>query len=243
MKAMIFAAGLGSRLNNLTRDIPKALVPVNGKPMLENLILRLISYNIRDIIINVHHFGYKIISFVESKKNFGINITFSAEDELLDTGGGIRKARGFFSSDEPFLVHNVDIISDLDIQMLLETHKAKKPLATLAVRERETSRYLLFNEQMNLRGWESVKENKKIIPILTNEKLKRFSFMGIQILSPEIFDYFPAAEKFSIIEAYLNILKNGGNIIGNNCSAGFWFDLGTSRRIKSAEKWLNENIW
>jgi NDP-sugar pyrophosphorylase family protein len=242
MKAMIFAAGLGSRLNELTKNTPKALVSLNGKPLLEHLILRLISFNIRDIIINVHHFADKIISFVESNDNFGIDITFSIENELLNTGGGIKKARGFFDSNEPFLVHNVDVICGVDYIDLLKKHKESGSLATLAIRKRPTSRFLLFDDQMILRGWESLQEKRKIIPIITNEVLTQFSFMGVQILNPEIFSFLPLEKKFSIIEAYLKIIKNSGKIMGKNYSSTYWFDLGTKQRIETAENFLTNSI-
>ncbi len=237
---MIFAAGLGTRLNELTRDIPKALVPFNGKPLLEHLISRLISFDIRDIIINVHHFSEKIISFVKSKNSFGINITFSMEDRLLDTGGGLKKARDFFIDDEPFLVHNVDVMTSLDYFELLHEFKKNRSFATLAVRKRDTSRYLLFDDGMVLRGWESVKENKKIIPFKNSGRLTRYSFMGIQIICPEIFNHFPEKEIFSIIDLYLNIIKKGGMITGLNAGEAFWYDLGTMERIREAEALLHK---
>ena len=234
MRAMIFAAGLGTRLNELTRDIPKALVLFKGRPLLEHLILRLISFDIRDIIINVHHFPEKIISFVKSKNSFGINISFSVEDRLLDTGGGLKKAQDFFRGDEPFLVHNVDVMTSLNYFELLHEFKKGRTYAALAVRKRETSRYLLFDDGMVLRGWESIKENKKIIPFKNSGSLTRYSFMGIQIMSPMIFNHFPEKEKFSIIDVYLNIIAKGGVITGLDAGETFWFDLGTNDRIKEA---------
>ena len=236
---MIFAAGLGTRLNALTRETPKALVPLNGKALLEHCIIRLKSFGINDIMINVHHFPDKIISFVKSKNSFDINISFSVEDDLLDTGGGLKKARDFFKNEEPFLVQNVDVLTSLDYGEMLKTYNKTRPLALLAVRKRDTARYLLFDEKMDLKGWESVKEKKKIIPRPTVDRLSRFSFMGIQIISPLIFDYFPEKEIFSIIEAYLHILEKGGHISGMDYSGDYWFDLGTPERIKEAEKFID----
>ncbi len=235
---MIFAAGMGSRLNDMTREKPKALVSLMDKPMLEHLLLRLISIGIKDIIINVHHFSDKIISFVRSKNDFGINISFSIENTLLDTGGGLKRAQHFFISDEPFLVHNADVMTMLDYNKLLSQYYKTPALAMLAVRKRQTSRYLLFDEGMALCGWESVKERKKIIPVEKDKKLERFSFMGIQIISPQIFEHFPHKDKFSLIEAYLSVLEKGGRINGYDASACDWFDLGTAQRIKEAESFL-----
>ncbi|MGB1243748.1 MAG: sugar phosphate nucleotidyltransferase, partial [Chitinophagales bacterium] len=159
MKAMIFAAGLGTRLRPLTNDKPKALVEVNGKPLLEIVILQLKRYGFRDIVVNVHYFAKQIIRFLEAKNNFGIHIQISDEsDLLLETGGGLQKAKHFLcSDDEPFLVHNVDILSDINLKALYQSHLEGSPLATLVVRNRKTSRYLLFDETNRLCGWKNVK--------------------------------------------------------------------------------------
>ena len=152
MKAMIFAAGLGTRLKPLTDHMPKALVPVAGKPMLEHVIEKLKASGFNEIVINVHHFGNQIIDFLKEKDNFGIQIWISDEtEELLDTGGGIKKAAHFF--DEPFLVHNADILSNVNLKDLYEFHQASKNDATLLVSPRKTVRYLLFNEENRLCGW------------------------------------------------------------------------------------------
>ncbi|MEA4809211.1 sugar phosphate nucleotidyltransferase, partial [Macellibacteroides fermentans] len=154
MKAMIFAAGTGSRLKPYTDHIPKALIPIDGKPMLEHIILKLKAAGFTEIIINVHHLGEQIIEFLAGKDNFGITIHISDErDYLLDTGGGIKHAAQFLQGDEPFLVHNVDIISNVDLKALYQHHLDTNPLATLLVSKRDTSRYLLFNKENKLSGW------------------------------------------------------------------------------------------
>ena len=147
MKAMIFAAGLGTRLKPLTDRMPKALVPVNGIPMLQHVILKLKQAGCTEIVINIHHFGEQIIDFLQAHQNFGITVHISDErEELLDTGGGIKKAIPFFSGNEPFLVHNVDILSDTDLKALYDYHRQSINDATLLVSQRETSRYLLFDK-------------------------------------------------------------------------------------------------
>ena len=155
MKAMIFAAGLGSRLKPLTDTMPKALVPVAGRPMLEHVILKLKASGFTEIVINIHHFGEQIIDFLKANNDFGLTLHISDErDLLLDTGGGIRKARRFFeNSDEPFLVHNVDILSDMNLKELYDFHLRNGSVATLLASRRKTSRYLLFDVERRLRGW------------------------------------------------------------------------------------------
>ena len=154
MKAMIFAAGLGTRLKPLTDSTPKALLPINGKPMLEHVILKLKDAGFHQIAINVHHLGDQIINFLAANNNFGIQIHISDErDYLLDTGGGIKHAAAFLQGNEPFLIHNVDILSDIDLRALYNHHIETNPLATLLVSKRNTSRYLLFNKENKLCGW------------------------------------------------------------------------------------------
>lgn len=155
MKAMIFAAGLGTRLRPLTNDRPKALVEVGGKPMLEHVITRMIDAGFEDITVNIHHFGQKIIDFLDAKNNFGINIHISDErDLLLDTGGGILKAKKFLDGNEPFLVHNADILTSLDLKAFYDWHcKDTDTVASLLVKHRDTARYLLFDHNDKLKGW------------------------------------------------------------------------------------------
>ena len=155
MKAMIFAAGLGSRLKPLTDTMPKAMVPIAGRPMLEHVILKLKAAGFTEIVINIHHFGDQILDFLKANGNFGLTIHISDERELLlDTGGGVRKARPFFeNSDEPFLIHNVDILSDVNLKELYDYHLQSGAVATLLASRRKTSRYLLFDMDKRLCGW------------------------------------------------------------------------------------------
>ena len=210
MKAMIFAAGLGSRLKPLTDTMPKALVPVAGCPMLEHVILKLKASGITEIVINIHHFGEQIIDFLKTNNDFGLTIHISDErDRLLDTGGGIRKARLFFeNSGEPFLVHNVDILSDMNLKELYDFHMQSGSVATLLASRRTTSRYLLFDTERKLRGWIN-KDTGQVKPegFHYDESLYReYAFSGIHVFSPAVFRLMEAPRwegKFSIMDFYL----------------------------------------
>ena len=210
MKAMIFAAGLGSRLKPLTDTMPKALVPVAGCPMLEHVILKLKASGFTEIVINIHHFGEQIIDFLKTNNDFGLTIHISDErDRLLDTGGGIRKARLFFeNSGEPFLVHNVDILSDMNLKELYDFHMQSGSVATLLASRRTTSRYLLFDTERKLRGWKN-KDTGQVKPegFHYDESLYReYAFSGIHVFSPAVFRLMEAPRwegKFSIMDFYL----------------------------------------
>ena len=210
MKAMIFAAGLGSRLKPLTDTMPKALVPVAGCPMLEHVILKLKASGFTEIVINIHHFGEQIIDFLKTNNDFGLTIHISDErDRLLDTGGGIRKARLFFeNSGEPFLVHNVDILSDMNLKELYDFHMQSWSVATLLACRRTTSRYLLFDTERKLRGWIN-KDTGQVKPegFHYDESLYReCAFSGIHVFSPAVFRLMEAPRwegKFSIMDFYL----------------------------------------
>lgn len=206
MKALIFAAGLGTRLKPLTDTMPKALVPIDGKPLLEHVILKLKAAGFNQIIVNVHHFPDQIIEFLKSKNNFDLRIEISDErDKLLDTGGGVKKAKWFFDDGKPFLVHNVDILSNIDLQSLYQQHLETSPLATLVVSERDTFRYFLFDKEARLKGWINEKTGEVRPDHLANTQLfNKLAFSGIQVLSPEVFklmDHFP--DYFSIVDFYL----------------------------------------
>ena len=206
MKALIFAAGLGTRLKPLTDTMPKALVPIDGKPLLEHVILKLKAAGFNQIIVNVHHFPDQIIEFLKSKNNFDLRIEISDErDKLLDTGGGVKKAKWFFDDGKPFLVHNVDILSNIDLQLLYQQYLETSPLATLVVSERDTFRYFLFDKEARLKGWINEKTGEVRPENLTNTELfNKLAFSGIQVLSPDVFklmDHFP--DHFSIVDFYL----------------------------------------
>ncbi len=237
MKAMILAAGLGTRLGSLTKDRPKALVPFGGKPMLEGLILRLKEQGFDNLLINVHHHAEQIMQFVEEHQGFGVNIRFSHEKEaLLDTGGAIAFAKDFFRGNEPVLVHNVDVYSDTDFKQLLSFHNQKQSLATLVVRKRESSRKLLFDQEMKLKGWENLKTGEKKWVANPYNNAVSMAYSGIYIVSPGFAEMlFPG--KYSIIDVWLE-MAFGSLICGWIDNYSRWYDLGSSDRIENAEKGL-----
>jgi len=239
---MIFAAGLGTRLKPLTNSTPKALVKIHGKPMLEWTILRLKQFNVREIIINVHHFSDQVIDFLQSKNNFGIHIEISHEQELLDTGGGLKKAAWFFSDADTVLLHNCDVLSTIDLNKMYEQHIKSNADATLAVRTRKTNRYLLFDTSNKLVGWKSKKEQKTIWvnkPVINSREL---SFCGIHIISVNFLEYLSNQIKIPIIEEYLR-LANMFNIYAFNSNEYDWLDLGRKESINLATDILDSSYF
>lgn len=248
MKAMIFAAGLGSRLKPLTDTMPKALVPIAGRPMLEHVILKLKASGFTEIVINIHHFGEQILDFLKANDNFGLIIHISDErDLLLDTGGGIRKARSFFdNSDEPFLVHNVDILSDMKLKELYDSHLQQNgAVATLLASRRETSRYLLFDTDQRLCGWIN-KDMGQVKPegfLYDRSLYQEYAFSGIHVLSPAIFRFMDTPRwegKFSIMDFYLATCQQvnySGYLIGNLQL----IDIGKPDTLAKAEEFLYQS--
>ena len=236
MKAMILAAGLGTRLRPLTDTLPKALLPIAGRPMLEHVIRRLKRFGVDAIIINVHHHPQQIIDFVREKNDFGIRIEVSVEDELLDTGGGLQRAAWFFDDGAPFLVHNVDVLTDLDLGAMLEQHRQSGALATLAVRQRQTSRYLLFRrDDLQLAGWHSTKTGEMRWASQPVEEPLFLSFMGIHALSPAILPRLDQASPFPILPAYLRLAAAGQPIRGFRADSCRWLDLGRPENLSQVE--------
>jgi NDP-sugar pyrophosphorylase family protein len=209
MKALIFAAGLGTRLKPLTDTMPKALVPINGTPLLELVLRKLIASGFDEIIINVHHFADQIIDFVKRNNSFGVHIEISDErDALVETGGGIKKASWFFDDGEPFLVHNVDILSNIDLKGLYDYHLSHNGIATVVVSNRDTARYLLFDSNLRLNGWTNIKtgEVKSPFETLDVSSCQRLAFSGIHVISPKVFDLMSGWNgKFSVIDFYLEV--------------------------------------
>ena len=211
MNAFIFAAGLGTRLKPLTDTMPKALVPVAGKPLLAHVVEKLKAAGCKKIVINIHHFGDMIVDYVKSQGNFGIDIVFSDEREmLLETGGAIKHAVELLGN-EPFLIHNVDILSNVDIKALWEEHLNSGSAATLLVSKRSSSRALLFDAESNLTAWtnKTTGEVKTPYESVDIASLEELAFSGIHVFSPSLFKYFGEyPEKFSIIDFYLNTCKS-----------------------------------
>lgn len=242
MKAMIFAAGLGTRLKPLTDHMPKALVPVAGRPMLEHVILKLKAAGFNELVINIHHFGEQILDFLRANQNFGLTIHISDErDCLLDTGGGIRKAEPFFRGNEPFLVHNVDILSDTDLKALYEYHRQSENDATLLASRRKTVRYLLFDDEKRLCGWIN-KDTLQTKPegfAYNPEHHREYAFSGIHVISPSLFHYMDErwTGKFSIMDFYLQTCREA-RIGGRLPNTLRLIDIGKPKTLTQAEKFL-----
>lgn len=244
MKAMIFAAGLGTRLKPLTDHMPKALVPVAGKPMLEHVIGKLKAAGFDEIVINVHHFAEQIIEFLKKNHDFGIKIWISDETEmLLDTGGGIKEASSFFSGNEPFLVHNVDILSNTDLKSLYAYHSESGNDATLLVSPRKTVRYILFDGEDRLCGWVN-KDTLQTKPegfVYQPAVQKEYAFSGIHVISPTLFNYMGEnwSGKFSIMDFYLQTCREAR--IGGYAKEDLQLiDIGKPETLAKAEEFIKE---
>jgi len=264
MKAMILAAGLGTRLRPLTDTRPKALVEIAGRTLLEITITRLRAFGITEVIINVHHFADLVIDYLKSNKNFGMRIEISREEVLLDTGGGLKKAAWFFLEDpthldEPFLLHNVDVLSTIDFARMLQFHKEHRALATLAVQARETSRPLLFDTHLQLRGRRTGPDGKPELvsnypsgaprqgtasAVTKNKKnsgasapevpLQSLAFSGIHLISPRLLPMLIEEGIFSIIPAYLRLAAQGLPVLAFRADTYYWRDLGRPADLAQA---------
>ncbi|MCU1332572.1 MAG: Nucleotidyl transferase [Candidatus Angelobacter sp.] len=247
MRAMVLAAGLGTRLRPLTHDRPKALVEVGGRSLLEITLTRLRDFGINDVIINVHHYADMVIEYVRAAGNFAMHIEFSREDVLLDTGGGLKKAAWFLGGDssanhdQPFILHNVDVISSIDLHRMFQQHKESAALATLAVQERTTSRYLLFDEHAQLCGRRFVKEEKTEI-VRQSQQMSELAFSGIHVISPRIFPLLTEEGVFSIVPAYLRLAAQGEKIAAFRADEYYWRDLGKPDNIRQAEQDIRANM-
>ena len=245
MKAMVLAAGLGTRLRPLTNDRPKALVEVAGRTLLEITFRRLASFGIRDVIINLHHFADMVVDYLKKNDNFSMRIEISREDNLLlDTGGGLKKAAWFFlegpGAQEPFLLHNVDVISTIDFSRMLQFHWDNKGLATLAVQQRDTSRHLLFDEKNRLCGRQTgnnapeiVRPMKHTIPL---------AFAGVHVISPELLNMIVEQGVFSIITTYLRLAAEGQRILAFHADEYYWRDLGKPENISQASADIERGV-
>ncbi len=246
MKAMILAAGLGTRLRPLTNNRPKALVDVGGRTMLELTLSRLRAFGIRDVIINVHYFADMIVEYLKKNDNFGRRIEISREDVLLDTGGGLKKAAYFFLDDPrdvetPFVLHNVDVISTIDLQRMMQFHIENRALATLAVQDRETSRYLLFDERQQLCGRRSGPDQKDEL-VGSEKPAQALAFSGIHVISPRIFELMLENGIFSIITAYLRLAGQGEKILSFRADGYYWRDMGRPDDVRQAALDLKQQV-
>jgi NDP-sugar pyrophosphorylase family protein len=231
---MILAAGMGTRLRPLTDSRPKALVEINGRTLLGITLERLRSFGIHDVIINVHHLADMILEYLAAKRNFGMHIEISREDLLLDTGGGLKKAAQFFldGKENDFVLHNVDVLSSIDLERMLEAHRAGKALATLAVQERESSRQLLFDDSLQLCGRKS--QGQQPESARPARKTQPLAFCGIHVISRRIFPLLEEEGVFSIIPAYLRLSAAGERIQGFRADSYCWRDVGTVENVRRA---------
>jgi mannose-1-phosphate guanylyltransferase len=246
MKAMVLAAGLGTRLRPLTNDRPKAWVEVAGRTLLEITLSRLRTFGVSEVIVNVHHFADMVVAYLKAHDNFGMRIEISREDVLLDTGGGLKKAGWFFledsaGSDEPFLLHNVDVISTIDLERMVRFHRQNQALATLALQQRETSRYLLFDEKLQLCGRRAGRDQKPEI-IRPSPRTQALAFSGIHVVSPRLLAMMKEEGIFSIIDPYLRLAASGEKIVAFRADEYYWRDLGKPDDLKQAAQDLEQNI-
>jgi NDP-sugar pyrophosphorylase family protein len=232
---MILAAGLGTRLKPFTDKQPKALAIVNGKSLLQRNVEYLQSFGIKNIIVNVHHFAHQIIDMLKQSNGFGSNIIISDETEkVLETGGGLKKAAWFFKDSKAFILLNVDVLTDMDINLMMKHHMLQKSLATLAVTNRKSSRYFLFDEMQNLCGWKNeIKGEQKMsreVPVCTQK-----AFSGIHIISPDIFSLMKNEGKFSMVDVYLELSKTY-TVTAFDHSTSKFVDVGKRESIAKAEE-------
>ena len=244
MKAMILAAGLGTRLRPLTDHRPKALVEIAGRTLLEITLSRLVASGVREVIINVHHFADAILDYLKANDNFGMRIEVSRENVLLDTGGGLKKAAYFFLEDsnrlsEPFILHNVDVISTIDLRRMVQFHTENQALATLAVQDRETARYLLFDEQLKLCGRRRGQETELV---RSSRQVQALAFSGIHVISPRLFAMMIEEGVFSIIPSYLRLAAHGENILAFRADEYYWRDLGRPDDVMRAAQDLKQKV-
>ncbi len=250
MKAMVLAAGLGTRLRPLTDDRPKALVTVAGRTLLEITLERLRGFGVREVVVNAHHFADQIVEFLAAH-DFGMRIEVSLEETLLDTGGGLKKAAWFLESREgggeggsgagagaPFIVHNVDVISGIDLGAMAATHRASGALVTLAVAAREASRQLLFDEAGLLCGRRAGGAEERVQDGVepTASKNQALAFAGIHVVSPRIFGLMREDGAFSIIDAYLRLAAEGEKVVAFRADGAYWRDLGRVKSLAAAER-------
>jgi len=252
---MILAAGLGTRLRPLTDNRPKALVEINGRTLLEITLSRLRSFGVREVIINVHHFADLIVEYLKTNDNFGMRIEVSREETLLDTGGGLKKAAWFFAgssvedsgrADEPFIVHNVDVLSEINLRHMVQFHTASQALATLAVQDRETSRHLLFDDQLQLCGRRSGSDQEPELVrsslVRSAQPLHAWAFSGIHVISPRLLAMMIEGGAFSIVTSYLRLAAQGEKILAFRADEYYWRDLGRPDNLEQAAQDLKQKV-
>jgi len=244
MKAMILAAGLGTRLRPLTNDKPKALVEVAGRTLLEITIAHLRSFGVREVIVNVHHFMDAVVDYIQRKNSFGIRVEVSREEVLLDTGGGLKKAAWFFlegGSHEPFLLHNVDVLSNMDLAAMARAHRNHAALVTLGVHERSSSRQLLFDAHGRLCGRRTGGAAPDEV-VSAAEAFQPLAFSGIHVISTRLLGMMTEQGAFSIIDSYLRLAAQGEQIRAFRADEYYWRDLGKPEQLQQAARDLDRNL-
>ncbi|HDR89789.1 MAG TPA: nucleotidyltransferase family protein [Bacteroidetes bacterium] len=243
IRGMILAAGMGTRLGRHARHQPKALLQVGRYTLLEQAVKKLISHGITRIVVNVHHHAQQVREYIDRQNRFGIDLEISGEeDRLLDTGGGIFRAAPFLSRAQCCVVYNVDVVSNIDLHRMIDRHRTSGALATLAVRERNASRYLLFDESGRLRAWKNAGTGETRGDVSGNGHLVPLAFSGIHVLSSEIFKLYEATTpSFPIIPVYLELARNH-RVMAYPHNGDVWMDVGKPERIEEAGNWLNENM-
>jgi NDP-sugar pyrophosphorylase family protein len=246
MKAMILAAGLGTRLRPLTDDRPKALVEVAGRTLLEITLRRLRQFGVREVIVNVHHFADMVVEYLKKNGNFGMRIEISREEVLLDTGGGLKQAAWFFLADssheeEPFILHNVDVLSTIDLGRMVQFHRQNQALATLAVQERETSRYLLFDERGQLCGRRMGRDQPQET-VRPSGETQAMAFCGVHVVSPRLLAMMIQRGVFSIVTSYLRVAGEGGGIFAFRADQYYWRDLGRPDNVTQAAEDVKQQV-
>jgi len=234
MRAMILAAGVGSRLRPLTNETPKALIDVGGAPMIEHVIRRLTAAGVTEIVVNLFHLGDQIVDFLASKGNFGLRVAFTREVELLDTGGGLKNAVRFFDDDEPFFLHNVDVLSEIDLGGLHRAHQERRALATLAVQRRPSSRLLLFDRDGRLCGRET-REGVEWASAPVRD-VERLAFTGVHVIDPAIFSRMTETGIFPITQTYLRLAEEGERIVAWRVDGSYWQDIGSPENLARARR-------
>jgi len=238
MKAMIFAAGLGTRLGELTKARPKALADINGRTLLHRTVEKLAAAGFDELMVNIHHHPEQMMEEINKLRGLGYSLEVSDErEELLDTAGGLLKARHFFD-DRPFLCHNVDEVTDLDLTEMYRQHAGSGALATLAVRHRQGNRFLLTDTTGRMRGWRNTATKEEIITGGSSRRLEEVGFSGIQVLSPAIFDMMPEGI-YSLTSLYLTLVKNN-SIMTYLHDYGYWFDCGTPQSLEKIRAYLKK---
>jgi len=235
---MVFAAGLGSRLGEITKTTPKCLVEVGGKTILEHVITRLKNAGVTSIVINLHYLGEKIEKFIKKNNSFGIDFEFSREENLLGTGGGLKNASSYFSKEKDFIIYNSDIYCELDLAELIAAHRKQNNLATLCTMKRKSSRYLYFNASNQLENWNSA-EAKDVVSSTISPELTELAFAGIHIASLKIFDFMKEDQgNFSILKSYLRASVAGSAIRSFQIDKDYWIDIGKPETLQALRERL-----